>query len=373
MAEPLKLIYQPLFMRQFGELVRSAYRPFDTDAFCGAVMDGTWEDLELKARMRRISQVLGTLLPQDFEEALEVLFAIDGQCQGFAYMFFPDFVEVFGAAPEHWAASMKALERFTSGSSSEFAIRPFLLRDPDRGMAQMLEWTQHPNEHVRRLASEGCRPRLPWAQALPMFKADPSPIRPILERLKADESLYVRKSVANNLNDIAKDHPEIVLETVGAWKGSHPYTDWIVRHGSRSLIRKADPAAMAIFGYAAAVDEGPLTTSAELTVTPEGLAIGEDSQLSYTLQVRESDEPVRLRVEYAIDFVKASGKTSRKQFLLTDKPCVGGSVLKGTRRHSWAELSTRRHYPGLHRIVLLVNGRETAWAELELVSQAPSA
>lgn len=373
MAEPLKLIYSPTFVRQFGELVHSADGRFNTEAFCDGVMDSTWEDLELKARMRRIAEVLGTLLPRDYQEALDVLFAIDGQCQGFPYLFFPDFVEVFGGAPAHWSASMKALERFTSGSSAEFAIRPFLLRDPERGMAQMLAWTQHPNEHVRRLASEGCRPRLPWAQSLPMFKADPAPILPILERLKADESLYVRKSVANNLNDIAKDQPELVLDTVRAWKGSHPHTDWIIRHGSRSLIRRADPAAMAIFGYAAAVDEAPLTTSAELTVTPGRLAIGEDSQLSYMLRVRESDEPVRLRVEYAIDFVKASGKRSRKQFLLTDKPCAGGSVLKGTRRHSWAELSTRRHYPGLHRIVLLVNGRETAWAELELAGQAPSA
>lgn len=366
MPEPLKLIYSPAFVRQFGERVRSAYAPFDSEAFCGGVMDGTWEDLALKARMRRITEVLGALLPRDYEEALAVLVAIDGQCQGFPYLFFPDFVEVFGGEPAHWATSMKALERFTSGSSAEFAIRPFLLRDPERGMAQMLAWARHPNEHVRRLASEGCRPRLPWAQALPMFKVDPSPILPVLERLKADESLYVRKSVANNLNDIAKDHPQVVLETVRAWKGVHPHTDWIVRHGSRTLIRQAEPAAMAIFGYAAEADEAPLTTSAALTVTPGRLAIGEDSQLSYRLQVREGGEPVRLRVAYAIDFVKANGKTGRKQFLLTDKTCEGGAVLEGTRRHRWAELTTRRHYPGLHRIVLLVNGRETAWTELAL-------
>ena len=180
MAEPLKLMYSATFVRQFGKLVQAVYRPFKTTAFCDGVMDDAWEDLELKARMRRITEVLGTLLPPAYEDALEVLFAIDGQCQGFPYLFFPDFVEVFGGAPEHWSTSMRALERFTSGSSAEFAIRPFLLRDPERGMAQMLAWTQHPNEHVRRLASEGCRPRLPWAQALPMLKADPSPIQPRL-------------------------------------------------------------------------------------------------------------------------------------------------------------------------------------------------
>jgi 3-methyladenine DNA glycosylase AlkC len=369
----LKLIYSPTFVRQFGERVRSAHGPFDVEAFCDGVMDGTWEGLELKARMRRITEVLGALLPRDYEEALAVLFAIEGQCQGFPYLFFPDFVEVFGGASAHWSASMEALERFTVGSSAEFAIRPFLLRDPERGMAQMLAWAEHPNEHVRRLASEGCRPRLPWAQALPMFKRDPSPILPVLERLKADASLYVRKSVANNLNDIAKDHPAVVLETVQAWKGRHPHTDWIVRHGSRTLIRQADPAAMAIFGYAAEDDQAPLTTSATLTVTPARLAIGEDCQLAYSLHVRDGGEPVRLRVAYAIDFVKANGQTSRKQFLLTDKTCAGGTVLQGTRRHRWAELSTRRHYPGRHRIVLLVNGREAAWTELDLSAQVPSA
>jgi 3-methyladenine DNA glycosylase AlkC len=366
MAEPLKLIYNPPFVRQFGELVQSVHQPFDVEAFCAGVMDDTWDALELKARMRRITEVLGALLPRAYEEALGVLFAIDGQCHGFPYLFFPDFVEVFGAAPEHWSLSMKALERFTAGSSAEFAIRPFLLRDPERGMAQMLAWTSHPSEHVRRLASEGCRPRLPWAPALPMFKVDPSPILPVLERLKEDESLYVRKSVANNLNDIAKDHPQRVTETVKAWKGRHPSTDWIIRHGSRSLIRQADPTVMAIFGYAAAGDDAPLTASAELTVAPASLSIGEESRLAYTLQVRDGGEPVRLRVEYAIDFVKANGKTARKQFLLSDKTCAGGSVLQGTRRHSWAELTTRKHYPGLHRIVLLVNGRETAWTALDL-------
>ena len=126
-------------------------------------------------------------------------------------MFFPDFVEVFGMEPQHWELSLAALERFTERSTSEFAIRAFILNDPERMAEQMLEWADHPNEHVRRLASEGIRPRLPWAQALPLFKRDPSPIVPILEKLKRDPSLYVRKSVANNLNDIAKDHPELVM------------------------------------------------------------------------------------------------------------------------------------------------------------------
>lgn len=364
MAE-LKAVYNEEFLRGFGAKVHTAHAAFDTDKFVKDVMDDTWEGLELKARMRRISEKLGDHLPARYEEALEVLFAIDEQCAGFPYLFFPDFVEVFGQAPQHWDLSMKALERFTSKSSAEFAVRPFLLRDPERMMRQMTAWAQHPDEHVRRLASEGSRPRLPWGQALPMFKKDPAPVLPVLELLKQDPSLYVRKSVANNLNDIAKDHSDVVLETARRWKGTHPHTDWIIRHGCRTLIKKSHPEAMALFGYAESSAEEPLASSASLTVEPSEVAVGGSTELHYEIRVRDG-QPAHIRVEYGIDFVKARGKISRKAFLLSDKIVPGGSRLSGTRTHSWADLTTRRHYPGEHRIVLLVNGQETASASLML-------
>ena len=364
MAEPLKLVYHEAFLRGFGEKVQGVYKAFDVERFIRDVIDETWDELALKERMRKISVTLGRYLPQRYEEALQVLFAVDDEtCTGFPYLFLPDFVEVYGQAEEHWELSMQALERFTPGSSSEFAIRPFLLRDPERAMRQMAIWADHPNEHVRRLASEGSRPRLPWGVALAMFKRDPAPILPILEKLKADSSLYVRKSVANNLNDIAKDHPSIVIETARRWQGTHPDTDWIIRHACRTLIRKADPEIMQIFGYAE--DASSLTTSAELRVGPTALSIGERCELQYALRVREGEE-VRVRIEYGIYFVKAKGQTSRKLFLLSDKTVPGGSVLSGRRSHNWADLTTRRHYPGEHQIVLVVNGTEVAEAAVEL-------
>lgn len=359
MAEPLKAIYNEAFLHSFGEKVRSAYPLFDTERFIADAMAEPWETLELKARMRRITITLGECLPEDYEEALGVLDAIYKDCTGFPYLIFPDFVEVYGQAPEHWELSMGALERYTTTSSAEFAVRPFLLRDPQRMMARMLVWTGHDSEHVRRLASEGCRPRLPWGQALPMFKRDATPVLPVLERLKADSSLYVRKSVANNLNDIAKDHPALVVEIAARWKGRNPDTDWIVRHACRSLIRKADPEVMALFGYAESEASAPLVIGASLTVHPAALSIGDHCEMNYELRVREG-EAARVRLEYGIDFVKASGKTSRKLFLLSDKTVDGGSRLAGTRTHRWADLTTRRHYPGEHRIALLVNGREVA-------------
>ncbi|WNS44254.1 hypothetical protein [Paenibacillus sp. MMS20-IR301] len=365
MAEPLKAMYNEEFLKGLGAKLAAVYSGFDCRGFTAAAMKEPWEELELKARMRRITETLGDFLPPRYEDALQILFAIDEQCIGFPYLIFPDFVEVFGGSEEHWELSVAALERFTPKSSAEFAVRPFLLRDPQRMMARMLIWAQSPGEHVRRLASEGCRPRLPWGQALPVFKRDPSPVLPVLELLKADPSLYVRKSVANNLNDIAKDHPGVVIETAHRWLGGNAHTDWIVRHGCRSLIRKANPEIMALFGYAAEAEDTPLVTSAVLAVEPGTVRTGDSCGLQYALTIREGD-PVRIRIEYGIDFVKAGGKTSRKLFLLSDKTVPGGSRLTGTRTHRWADLTTRRHYPGRHRIALLVNGREAAHTLLQL-------
>lgn len=370
MAEPLKAMYNEGFLRSFGRILQGAYDTFDIEGFVAEAMREPWEELELKARMRRITETLGTYLPARYEQALAVLYEVDKECTGFPYLIFPDFVEVYGQAEEHWALSVAALERFTQGSSAEFAVRPFLLRDPQRMMEQMLIWSRHSNEHVRRLASEGCRPRLPWGQALPVFKLDPSPVLPVLEQLKDDPSLYVRKSVANNLNDIAKDHPGVVIGIARRWMGASTRTNWIVRHGCRSLIRKANPEIMALFGYAGEEESASLVAAAALTVDPDVLRIGESCVLSYELRVREG-EPVRIRVEYGIDFVKAGGKTSRKLFLLSDKTVPGGARLSAVRTHRWADLTTRRHYPGGHRIALLVNGREVASTELILEAAVP--
>ncbi|MBJ6360639.1 DNA alkylation repair protein [Paenibacillus sp. GCM10012307] len=365
MAQPLKEMYTPAFLQGFGLQVQEAYPVFDPERFVASVMDETWKELELKERIRKISTVLGACLPPRYEDALDILYTLESSCIGFAYLFFPDFVEVHGQAEEHWELSMQALERFTVRSSAEFAVRCFLLRDPVRMMKQMTAWAEHPNEHVRRLASEGSRPRLPWGQALPMFKRDPAPVLKLLELLKADPSLYVRKSVANNLNDIAKDHPELVLKTAARWQGDHPHTNWIIRHGSRTLIRKALPEALKLFGYADATQGGPLAISASLSVVPHTVKIGDAIALLYELKVRDG-EAVRIRVEYGIDFIKANGKTSRKLFLLSDKTVPGGHKLEGARRHSFANLTTRKHYPGEHRIVLLINGVETAQTTMML-------
>jgi len=365
MAEPLKNMYNEAFLREFGMKVQAAYNPFQTESFVSRVLDEGWDALELKGRIRRIATALGEHLPDRYAHALDILFQIDEQCVGFPYLFFPDFVEVYGTADQDWALSMRAIERFTSRSTAEYAIRAFIMKDPERAMLQMREWALHSDEHVRRLASEGCRPRLPWGQSLPVFKKDPAPVLQVLETLKADPSLYVRKSVANNLNDIAKDHPQLVLQIASSWIGTHRDTDWIVRHACRTLIRKADPAALALFGYAEEDQGEPVAVSASIEAKPAALKLGDSCELLYELRIREG-EPARIRVEYGIYFVKAKGSTSRKLFLLSDKTVPGGSHVSGQRTHRFADLTTRKHYPGEHRMVLLVNGVEVAETSLLL-------
>ncbi|MDL4842312.1 hypothetical protein [Aquibacillus rhizosphaerae] len=365
MGEPLKDIYHEQFFKTFAQKVHQVYPAFSTNSFVEDIMNEDWEKLELKKRIRHISITLGKHLPANFEEAIAVLYQIDETCVGFPYLFFPDFIEVYGQKEEHWELSMAALQRFTSKSSSEFAIRPFILLDPERAMNQMKSWATHSNEHVRRLASEGCRPSLPWGQALPIFKKDPTPPLSILEILKNDPSLYVRKSVANNLNDIAKDNPSVVLETARRWKGVTPGTDWIIRHGCRTLIRQANPEVLTLFGYTKINNPEDLFSVTSLSLSPSHVTIGEANELEYELHIREGAH-VHIRIEYGIDFIKSRGTTSRKLFLLSDREVPGGSTIKKQRKLNWNDLSTRKHYPGEHKIVLLVNGVEVAEDIVEL-------
>ena len=366
-AELLKNVYNESFLLEFGSKIQSVYSSFDTIKFIASVMDESWAKLSLKARMRRISQTMGDYLPGRYETALDILFAINDTCAGLPYLIFPDFVKTYGQAENQWALSMKALENFTQQSSSEFAIRSFISADPERAMQQMTVWAQHPNEHVRRLASEGCRPRLPWGEDLPIFKKDPGPVLSVLELLKADTALYVRKSVANNLNDIVKDNPEIVLETVRRWRGKNTDTDWIIRQGCRTLIKQANAEAMELFGYTKFTNESGFITDASLSAATSVIALGESCELQYSLKIR-AGEAVHIRLGYGVDFVKARGKTSRKIFFLSDKTVSGGTHITGKRKHNWSDLTTRRHYSGDHRIVLLVNGQEVAHTVLKLVT-----
>lgn len=355
----LKDIYSPDFVRTFAELVQRRYSPFPTETFIAAVLDDSWNAKELKERMRHITLCLRKYLPQHYSEALDVLMEIAPECNGFPYMFFPDFVEQFGLRDED--SSIAALELFTQYSSAEFAIRPFILKNPVKIMSQMRIWSEHPNHHIRRLASEGCRPRLPWAIALKDFQRDPAPVLPILEHLKTDESEYVRRSVANNLNDISKDHPALVLEIAERWKGQHSDTDRILKHALRTLLKRGNMRALALFGFQTANNVD--ISISDLKFLKNSVNIGDSVNFSFDIQVNKESA---LRLEYGVYYVKASGEAVRKVFFLHEKEYATNSTNTITRKLSFQQRTTRKHYAGKHRLTIIVNGKELAETAIEV-------
>ena len=359
MPDLLKNMFNHESLRELAVAVQSVYDPFQVDEFLRSVMDETWDDLELKARGRRISTNLGRYLPADYGTAIGIIDEVIVNYDGPGRFCFPDFVEVYGQDEANWELSINALERYTPYASSELAVRPFIIKHEERMMAQMYAWSKHENEHVRRLASEGCRPQLPWGQALTTYKKDPTPILPILEQLKTDPSPYVRNSVANNLNDISKTHPDLIVKLAKDWYGENEYTNWIVKHGCRTLLKKGNRDVLAIFGYhdvsSINIDSFALETTS--------ISLGDDITFSFSIQARE---PTKVRLEYGIDYVKSNGKRNRKIFQISEISLKKNEKKSYVKNHSFADLSTRKHYPGTHSITLIINGVERGKLDFEL-------
>ncbi|MDL2248034.1 DNA alkylation repair protein, partial [Bacteroides sp. OttesenSCG-928-J23] len=267
MAEPFKNMYNEQFLDRFTKDLKLVIPNLDARAFVSQTMDNEWENRELKQRTAHIATVLKQFLPADYKEAiakiLELLDCIEHRyphCSKIDDTKFgllleyggilDSYIEQYGL--DDYETSVKAIERITQFTSCEFVTHPFIVRYPDAMMAQMLVWSKHEHWGVRRLASEGCRPRLPWAMALPSLKANPAPIIPILENLKNDPARFVRLSVANNLNDIAKDNPEVVIDLVKRWQGESEQVDWIIKHGCRTLLKQGNPEVMELFGLGSA-------------------------------------------------------------------------------------------------------------------------
>jgi 3-methyladenine DNA glycosylase AlkC len=345
--DKVKDIYNETFIDLLTKAIKTEYAIFDSIKCHELIFQTDWDGLAFKQRMRRITVSLFETLPKDYKEALAILYKVAPQFNGLRGIIFPDYVEQYGLT--NWNESMQALETFTIFSTSEFAVRPFLLRDQENMMAQLLKWSLHNNEHIRRLASEGSRPRLPWGLSIPSFKLDPYPILPILHNLKEDDSLYVRKSVANNLNDISKTHPDLVLDITTKWYGENQYTDWILKHACRTLLKNGDKLALAIFGY----KDGDSLQIMDFACNTNRIAIGDN--INFSFKVRSSKN-IKLRIEYAIDYVKARNNRSRKVFKITETKILEGETKSYTKKHSFKDLSTRKHYKGVHTISIIVNG-----------------
>jgi 3-methyladenine DNA glycosylase AlkC len=322
---------------------------FDRARFLKLGLTGL-DALSLMQRLRRMSAALHATLPPDYRAALQVLRALAPRIgHRFATLVLPDYVGCYGL--HEFELSMQALEFFTAFGSSEFGVRPFLRADPVRALAIMERWSRSPSDAVRRLASEGCRPRLPWSFRLAAIAADPALAAPILDNLRADTSLYVRKSVANHLNDISRAHPDWLLARLAAWPREDARTAWIVKHALRSLIKAGNPRALALIGAHGA----PEVAVDGFAVSPAQLALGQRLSLSFELASR-SAQAQRLVVDYRIHYVKKSGARSAKVFKLKELTLAPGQRVALAHRRQIRDFTTRVHYAGRHALELLVNG-----------------
>lgn len=357
-----KDLYNQESLQKLALDIQSVYAPFQVDAFVESILDKTWNGLELKDRVYRIAENLGKYLPPDYGEAIRL---IDGVVMHYGTWqvgfggFFPAYVELFGRDESNWELSMGALARFTPYASAEFAVRPFIIDHEERMMAQMYAWSKDERECVRRLACEGCRPALPWARAFPRFKRDPAPILPILEQLREDPSLYVRRSVANNLNDISKTRPDIVVRLAGEWVGKHAYTDWIVKQGCRTLLKAGNRDVLDLFGFTDAATVGV----EDFALAKASVSVGNDLAFSFGITARKA---AKVRLEYGIDFAKSNGSYSRKIFRISEGLLKENEGRFYTKKHSFTEGSARKYDLGTHAIALIVNGEECGKLNFEL-------
>lgn len=356
--EPLKNVYSNQFISDLAQKLKKNYTSFNSVEFLNTVFDNEWPQKELKQRMRHITNSLHIFLPKNYQKALNVLIKVAPNYTGFAPMFFPDFVETYGL--DHFNESIKALEFFTQFSSSEFAVRPFIIKYPVEMMTQMMIWSTSENEHVRRLASEGCRPRLPWALSLPTLKKDPSAILPILNQLKSDSSLYVRKSVANNINDIAKDHPNIAIKLITKWKGKNKDTNWICKHAARTLLKQGNSSALKAFGLAS-----PSKIKLDTFKADSSVKQGQDLNFSFSLS-NTSKQSQLLRIEYSIEFLRLNNRTSQKMFMISETT-LSEKKKNIIKKHSFKKISTRKYYPGKHTLRIFINGVEVKKILFQLV------
>lgn len=327
--------------------------------------------MEFQARVRRFSDSLACSLPIG-PKALEILRdslpPLNDRLEpvnngGWLQWPLGQFIADHGL--DHIEESFQAMTELTKRFTSEFAVRPFVERFPTTTFERLLALTSDPNPHVRRWCTEGVRPLLPWGKKLKSLIDDPSPIWPILEALKNDSSLYVRKSIANNLNDLSKSHPGLVLERCRAWLGNPtPERQWIARHGLRTLIKSGQPEALSLLGF-----NPPRDLRVDLQLEPQTLAIGQSVQMTVELSSSSTDCQ-QLQVDYAVDYVRQHGKRSIKVFKGKQVELRDGHPVVIQKSHSMRKTTIRALYPGSHRIEIQVNGMTLAQARFELV-EAP--
>ncbi|PCH96796.1 MAG: DNA alkylation repair protein [Gammaproteobacteria bacterium] len=367
MPEAFKNLYNENFYSILAQHLKGCLPDFDERSFMTLMLCENFEQLELKERMSHTTTVFHQFMPAGFKKATKIILSliVSLKAKGIKedsieYMFLPEYLSTYGM--EDLQTSIVTMEEVTQFTSGEFAVRPFLIKYGEVMLEQMILWSKHPHYLVRRLASEGSRPRLPWAMALGDYKKDPTPILPILHRLMDDPTEIVRRSVANNLNDIAKDNPHIVIEFAKQYLGKREQINRTIKHACRTLLKQGCPEILSLFGYD--------STDIELIkfdVLTSKVAMGSAVEFAFTLK-NKSLIAKKVRLEYGLYYMKKSGQLSKKVFKISERILAADEIHKVQRKQSFKAISTRVFHLGKHQVSIILNGKEFMTKDFELIT-----
>jgi 3-methyladenine DNA glycosylase AlkC len=354
-SSALKNLFDTALLKRISSSIANVYPKFNSKSFLQ--ITSALQKLEMKPRALLIRDQLRKNLPEDYPKALDILLSSleKDTLSGFDLWPYTEFVQTYGL--EHLQISLNALQKMTPRFTAEWAIRPFITKYPKETMKFLLQCSHSRDEHVRRWACEGTRPRLPWGSRLQDFVKDPSPTLPILEELKFDSSLYVRKSVANHLNDIAKDHPAVVIDILQRWKEEAKGDDvakinWIIHRALRTLIKEGHSKALGLVGVSTAAQ----VKLSQFSIKKSKVKLGERIEFTFALKSSASKSQ-KLVVDYIIHFVKSNKKTAPKVFKLKTFELKSKETFVVTKSHHLKKITTREYYSGRHLLEIQVNGK----------------
>jgi 3-methyladenine DNA glycosylase AlkC len=369
--EPFKNRISADLVSNISAQLKTHVKGFEPKGFEKSILSEL-DGLELKERAQLIADHLHEVLPTAARNRAKIIRAMlhprgtekgqQSDADGITgWGMFPLGMVVGQHGLNDFEGSLELLKDMTGHFSSEFDVRYFLIEDQERALNLMRGWGEHPDFHVRRLLSEGTRPRLPWGMQLPRLIADPSPMLPLLEALRDDEEEYVRRSVANHLNDIAKDHPDLVAKLAKKWlKGASPAREKLVRHACRSLIKQGHKATLDAFGLGV-----PEIAEPTITIGTKTVQYGDALRFSAALR-STSKKPQSLVIDYLVHFKKANGECVGKVFKWKKVTLAPGERVVIEKTHPIKPITTRRYYGGKQGLSLRINGADFGFEEFSL-------
>lgn len=347
--EKLSNFFNETYYLHLSNLIKEVYPAFQKNKFYKDVIFEL-EKYELMQRLRNTALLFHKYLTNDYRKNVEILKeVVKNEPPHFRNLIFPDYVQLFGI--DDYEFSLDALTYFTQFSSSEFAVRHFILKDEKRTIQEMEKWSKSDNFHIRRLASEGSRPRLPWSFKLHSIDKNPKITSKILENLKEDKELYVKKSVANHLNDFSKDYPNFVLETLKTWDLNNLDSLWIAKHATRTIVKQGNKDALKLFGF---TNEVKIRVENFIT-NKDKIKLGDTLNFSFDI-ISDSDSSQNLVIDYIIHYNKKNEKHTTKVFKLKNYNLNPSENLKVTKNQTFKDFTTRKHFLGEHFIEIQING-----------------